>query len=272
MGTCTPWATTSDLTGDCAVIEGEGGLDASEAEAALTLASEVLFALSGRQFPGECTEVLHPCPDRRHGYAAEPAGWRNEPVAGVPGAYATGVGSRWLRCRHRRTDRCGCTHLHALDLGVAPVVSVGEVVVDGEVLPAEAYRVDDERELVRLDGQPWPSCTDANDPDAFRVEVTYGTPPPKAGEWAATALACELLKSRHPDLLGECRLPKRVTNVTRQGLSMVVLDPFEMLENGTTGVYECDLFIKAYNPAQLQRRAVVRSPDVGRRARRLGTS
>ena len=67
------------------------------------------------------------------------------------------------------------------------------------------------------------------------------------------------------------KLPKRVTNVTRQGLSMVVLDPMDFLDDGKTGVYEVDLFLKAYNPAKLQRRATVMSPDIGRRARRIGT-
>ena len=267
----TPWATLADLPSPCEPDEAQGA-DNTALEAALQAATDVLYVLSGRQFPGLITEALHPCPDHTHSYATEPSSWSNGSVLGQPGSYASGVGARWATgCRHRQSQRCGCRRLHALSLGVAPLVAVGEVVIDGEVLDPAAYRIDNARELIRLDGQPWPVCTDATDPDGFRVEVTHGIEPPQAGVWAAAALACELAKSRDPDLQGECKLPKRVTSVTRQGLSMVVLDPMDFLDDGKVGVYECDLFLKAYNPAKLQRRAAVMSPDVGRRARRIDT-
>lgn len=273
MGVCEPWATLADLTGPCEVPdEGEPAIAEAELTAALQVASDIMYVLSGRQFSGACTDVLHPCPDTRHAYPTEPSSWSNTSVTGQPGAYATGYGARWLAtCHHRRSQRCGCTRLHALDLGVAPIRSVTKVVVAGVELAAADYRVDDERELIRLDGEPWPSCVDHNDEDAFRVELTHGLAPPQAGVWAAAALACQLALSRDPDQAGECKLPKRVTSVTRQGLSMVVLDPMDFLDDGKTGVYEVDLFLKAYNPGKLQRRATVMSPDIGRRARRIGT-
>lgn len=266
MGLCQPWATSEDLHGPCA---GESGIDEALIDQALEVASEVVYVLSGRQFPGECDGTLHPCPDRRHTYRTEPASWSNHSSLGHPGSWATGVGARWLRCRHRRG--CGCAPMHALDLGVAPLLEVASVVIDGEELDGSAYRIDNGRELVRVDGEPWPGCVDHADPEAFAVTAKWGQVPPTAGVRAAAALACQLALASDPAKVDDCALPERVTNITRQGLSMVVLDPFEMLDEGKVGVYEVDLFLKAYNPNQLARRATVMSPDVKPKARRVGT-
>lgn len=268
MTICAPWAELADLTGACAE-SGDDAIADAELTDALQVASEIVYVLSGRQFPGECTDRLYPCPDRTHSYRTEPASWSNQPVSHAP--YGHGYAARWARfCGHRH--RCGCSRLHQIDLGVAPIVSIDTVVVDGTTLSSSDYRVDDDRWLVRLDGDPWPSCNDLTDTDGFVVDVTWGREPPTAGVWAVAALACQLALSRNPDADGDCVLPKRVTNVTRQGLSMVVLDPMDFLEDGKTGVYEVDLFLKAYNPGKLQRRATVMSPDIGRRSRRIGTA
>jgi hypothetical protein len=238
---CTRWAEIEDLPEDCA----EEVTDANVLEDALDFASDLLFVLSGRQFPGECTSTVRP------------------------------------ECRHTcRSDRvCRCA-VHEIKLGRSPILEIEEVLIDGEVLDPAFYRVDDWATLVRLpdaDGSrpPWPSwqrldLDAAIDDRTFEVTFTHGRNPPAAGRIAAAYFACEMARNWTPGV--ECKLPKRITSITRQGVSMAILDPFRFLDNGRTGIYEVDLFLSAYNSGGVRRRAAVASPDVGPRARRADTA
>jgi hypothetical protein len=55
-----------------------------------------------------------------------------------------------------------------------------------------------------------------------------------------------------------------VQSITRQGISMAILDPFDFLDNGRTGVYQFDLWLATVNPTGLPRRSRVFSPDIAR--------
>lgn len=238
---CTPWY-EGEL--DCS---GAGVIDVEIANEALGVASDLLFELSGRQFPGSCQDVIRPCAD-----------------------------ISWCGCASR--SFCHCTRPREIKLGRDPISAVPEVKVDGVILVAGTdYRVDNHSTLVRLpdaDGrnEGWPCCQRADlqpgEEGTFDVTVNYGEPPPRAGVLAAKVLACELAKSA----LGEdCDLPQRVQSVTRQGVSMVLLDPFSMLDDGKTGLFEVDLFLRTYNRGGLQRRARVWSPDTHHPVRKVGT-
>src|SRR5690606_26066328 len=112
------------------------------------------------------------------------------------------------------------------------------------------FRVDDELYLVRIDGgrfrSPW--------------EITFlqGEVVPPGGGLVAGILACEYAKALCND--NSCRLPKRVTTVTRQGLTMAMLDNFLDLEKGYTGIREIDDWVTTQNKPK--RPSLVTSPDV----------
>jgi hypothetical protein len=94
-----------------------------------------------------------------------------------------------------------------------------------------------------------------------RIAVTYryGSPPPKELQWAIDVLANELTMAMNGD--DECRLPDRVTSVTRQGITTSLLSIDHFLENGYTGIPEVDQALRTYNPARSMRRARVYSPS-----------
>ena len=92
------------------------------------------------------------------------------------------------------------------------------------------------------------------------VEYTYGSPPPEQIEKAIESLTCELDKAYSGDW-GSCRLPERVTSISRQGMDMTILDPQDFLENGKTGIVEVDLAISIFNRGKAKRRARVYSAD-----------
>jgi hypothetical protein len=151
-------------------------------------------------------------------------------------------------CTLRRMYPCPTTTIRL----PGPIAEPISAIIDGEELGPEAFRVDDELYLVRIDGgrfrSPW--------------EITFfqGEVVPPGGGLVAGILACEYAKALCND--NSCRLPKRVTTITRQGLTMAMLDNFLDLEKGYTGIREIDDWVTTQNKPK--RPSLVTSPDVPR--------
>lgn len=230
---------------------------------ATDIAVEILWNLSGRQF-GLCTVTVRPCRTP----CVQMAGLA--PLYGGGSYWPRMVDGAWINgCGECVTD-CSCGPLCEVVLP-GPVDSVVEVMIDGDVIASTDYLVYDHRKLIRRNTAAcWPTCQHLERPltDEGTFGVTYrqGIPVTAAGRAAAGTYACEILKS----CLGQaCRLPKRVQSVTREGVTMSVLDPMEMIDTGRTGIPEVDMWLVAVNPGGLRQGARVYSPD--RRAPRVQT-
>lgn len=103
-------------------------------------------------------------------------------------------------------------------------------------------------------------------PANVEITYTYGTPPPQMGRAAARLLAVEFVKFYEGD--ETCALPQRVTSVSRQGVNYTILDQQSFIDEGKTGLYIVDLFLKTSNPDKAKARARVFTPDTPR-ARRI---
>lgn len=266
-GPCQPWIQGSDIL-DKRGRDAALGIDVGILNAAAAAASDVLFELSGRKFPGLCRAEIRP--------SAMPHGWGVSQMmqwyALMVGTTYLGAGSGywgWGMCAGG--DHGGCTSHRQIDLGVYPIAVVHAVTVDGTVLDPSAYRVDDNRWLVRLDGEVWPMCQNLNAANGsagtWSVDVEWGEPVPQAGMDAAVSLALEMSKARTNNAN---LLPQRVTNITRLGVSWTILDPMAFLKEGKTGLYDVDLFLSAFNPYGQRERPRVLSPDTARRSRVVG--
>lgn len=252
----TPWADAGDLASTaCSASVAE--VDPGVVDAALEYASEVLNALTGGVWPGEQVDVIRPCSPLRslgadpgHTYGLSGEGWG---------------GSGWCGCASPTI--CNCAAPGLVPLPGHPVVTVDEVVVDGYVLDPTEYRVSGSY-LVRVDGGTWPCCQDwtveGDQAGGFQVAYTWGEGPPASGVHAAAVLACEMLKGQG-SVTGACRLPQRVTSITRQGVSMTLLDPMAMFPEGRTGLPEVDLWLESLRYAQVHRQATVLVPGSRRR-------
>lgn len=263
LSTCTPWATVDDLCAPC--LTSYDDFPADLLDRTFQIASDLLFELSGRRFPGICTTTVRPCSQRVY----------------RDGPRNLNANVLHFSCGCSTPRSCGCPRPSEITLGVEPIDSILEVKIDGEVLGPEFYRVDDYKYLVRLPDvgetfTAWPCCQNIllsdTEPDTFSVSFTYGQDPPLAGVHAASILACELALACNPVSGAECRLPKRVQSLTRQGISMVFIDPMEFLAGGRLGIYEVDSFLGVYNPNNLRRSARVVSPDFPERVRRTDTA
>src|SRR5699024_12020251 len=51
---------------------------------------------------------------------------------------------------------------------------------------------------------------------------------------------------------GKCRLPRRTTNVQRQGVTISMVDPTEIFDSGATGITEVDLWVRELYPYMLR--------------------
>lgn len=256
------WVTPEQVQAHCPLAT-----DPAELEGPIEAASQILYALTGQAWPGPQADVVRPCtPLAALGYTGG-------------SSYTAGLGvatwapvSGWCGCAGPQV--CGCATPSAVALPGAPATSVERVTVDGTQLPATAYRLTDQL-LIRADGGRWPCCQDlavaGDQPGAWQVEYTWGAEPPLAGQYACAALACELWKAgpgaAEPGVSGTCRLPQRVTSVTRQGVTMAMLDPMTMFPEGMTGLPEVDLWLGSTRYGQAHRPAAILVP--GQRGRAL---
>lgn len=217
-------------------------------------ASQLMWSLTGRQF-GCCTVTVRPCRKK----CENPCGMWQGGFPWIPVMLETG---EWTnRSCDCQGDSCSCTKLSEVNLPT-PVCSVSEVKIDGVVVDPTTYRVDNFQKLVRLGADVWPECNDLTKPDTevgtWSVTLTYGKPVPPLVILGANEFACEIIKS----CIGQpCKLPQRLSSITRQGVSMTFLDDMSFLDKGLTGMYFVDLAARTYNPSRLYRRSIVTSPD-----------
>ena len=216
----------------------------------LQFASSVLYEFTGHQWPGEHTDIIRPVGCSCHGYALS----------------HLADGTTWIH--HGVTE---------IVLPGYPVVSIDEVKIDGAVVPSAQYRVDDWRKLVYLPPASggvggWPCSQRLDRPDTdegtFSVEYKWGAAPPAEGTTCAAILACQLAIACQPDpAKNGCRLPQRITNITRQGVSMAILDPLTLFGEGRTGLTEVDLWLDSLRYGQKHRPAQITRPGKPRARR-----
>lgn len=146
---------------------------------------------------------------------------------------------------------CSCSDARGVELD-APVGRVDEVRVDGVLIPATAYHVENSSVLVRSDGGQWPSCNS-------RMTVTYlnAYPVDIIGAHVGGLLAHEFLKALQGGR--DCKLPDGIKSITRGGVSIEFTE--EMFPGGQTGIVEVDTYLMQWNPNGLRTRPAVYSID-----------
>ena len=220
------------------------------------MAADYLWNWTLKTF-GVCSGTIRPC-------RSSLGRWGSAFWGHGRGLHPELVAGEWLNlgcgvCR----DTCSCGVPTSLRLP-GPIVSMSQVFVDGAVLPATSYRVDNESLLVRTDGAMWPWCQNlalpTTEPGTWSITYDYGREVPIGGQIAAGVLACELAKAACRD--ASCALPQRVQTITRQGVTLAMLDPFDGIEAGRTGIWLIDSWVASIvKPIRPGR---VYSPDVPR--------
>ncbi len=245
-GPCQTW-TDGDLIRNTACFDEEIKRD-YDLEQWARFATVTLWRLAGRQarFKGLCVKVMRPEP---HQCTTMPYGdsW--------PAGLARPSLKRYSTVR-------------LLD---APVYDVTRVVIEGFELDEDAYRLVAYRDLIRVDGDAWPtrqelarkaSVPPEGDSDSrvgtWQVEYRVGQEVQEDARVAATVFAAELAMARCGST--KCRLPQRYWQKR--------IDPMAFINDGKVGIPEVDAWLHSVNPQGIARRAKVSNlRDVAARRR-----
>lgn len=245
------WIIPSDL--------GTAYSDSEYADDACQMASNVLWAMSGRKYHGLTTVTER--------YITSIDSFRHQGISAsnfqphLVNGSVYNMPSEDYNDSAYQTD--GTSSLSRIRLRGKPIQEVHLLrsLYDGTIVNPDYYYVSEHSEIRAYTGTPWP-------PGNVEVTYTYGIRPPVAGRMAAKLFAIELIKYWSGD---DCALPDRVTSISRQGVSYTVLDNQDFLENMRIGIYAIDLFIKTANPSKALAPSKVFSPDIPR-ARRAAPS
>lgn len=260
-----------DAVPPVAASSGCSALDALSDDAVAAferMAAEMLWNWTNRIF-GVCEATIRPC---RSGCSSATS-WMNTfwgrgpyPWSGMSaGSWVPLlIGGEWYNMGCGCAGTCSCAEEGPSALRLpGPIVEVSSVKIDGEVVPAAEYQVLHNRLLVRVDGTPWPACQNLLAPSTaegtFEVVYTRGVEVPMGGQIAAGILACELAKAACGD--ADCQLPQRIQTVTRQGLTVGIVDAFQGLNDARTGIWLIDSWTSSVRGPTAKAGAGLRSPD-----------
>lgn len=232
-------------------------MPASGVEMFETMAAEYLWRWTGRAL-GLCEVTINPC--RQDCTEGQSSFYGGGPFRGSSPWTPVLVQGRWLNigCGHCG-DSCGCAGDASLRIP-GPVDSLVRVVEDGVEVDPAVLGIYNNSFITRSDGKAWSPCG---------LEITYrrGTAVPVGGQTAAGILAVELAKAACSD--NTCQLPKRVQTVTRQGVTIAMLDSFDDIDKGHTGIWLIDSWLASMiKPRQP---SAVLSPDIPRNSPRRRT-
>lgn len=214
----------------------------AQQEAAKSLAVQVLWALSGRQF-GVCPYIVRPCIEGLNE-------WCRPGSSQVTSYVISWEGDSWINLPCGCGGNCvssgpGKAHLPG------PAQSVIEVIVNGVTLADDQYVL--EGDVLHRIGTStvWPR-QDLTRPmgsvNTWSVEYMRGQPVPAGVDRLTGLLAREFVTACAG---GTCRLPRTVTQLSRQGVSYQIYDPGQIYTSGKTGLSECDLWLASINPQRL---------------------
>ena len=258
---CDTWASVAQVQ---SIGTKYDGLADDAIEDGVLIASDLLFHLTGRVFPGTCADVVRPC--ARQVTSQTMVEWAGGDDVGP---------ASWGACACGPLVGCTCQGRPRIGLGREPIVSITAVKVDGGAINPARYWVEDERWLVRLDDADgsnpgWPACQDLTLPDTavdtFSVSFVWGRTPPAGGQMAAAQLGGEIAL----DLSGssDCSLADGVTSMTRQGVTIEAVVPSAELVDQLPELARA--WVRSVNPLGLRRRPSVWWPR-GREVARVNT-
>jgi len=222
MSICTAWIEDDDRLADCGCPDSDAAL--LVVQSAIDVASEILYRLSGQQWPGLCQETRRPC--------------RVAKTCSCP------------------SHLCSCIGADLLVLPRATVTAVDSMLIDGVAFTD--YLLYPPNWLVRTDDENWPCCQDLAEPttelDTWSITYSYGLEPPEGGRFAARILTTEIVKACVSDTT--CALPAGAVNVTNRGVTYNIENV-----DGLVGIAAVDMWLNSVNPKGRTRRARMISPD-----------
>jgi len=235
--TCSDWITDDQLTSCAACEQDMTSIPAEFRALGITLATQVLYELTGRRWPGRCVIT-----DERP-------------------------------CERHLVGCCTCGNTTAVRLSNGPVDPESVVVeVDGVTLDPSEYAIARTRWLIGM-AQPgggvrrwWPCCQDLGRPlgEVGTWAVSYETLkfPPSGSQIPTIMLARDYANACSSGSCAACSIPDDVISLVRQGVTMTMPDPRALASDGWTGVGITDAWLAALRYGASRRRATATRPGM----------
>lgn len=250
------WCTEDDLPSKADTSK----VPAETLELAMSMASTILFNLTGRVWPGQKETTIWPTSLRMSRRIVDQVNGIHSAIELVNGEPAW-----WART--------------TLDVDRYPVTDVLEVTIGGEPQDISEFRIDNGRELVWEkpddDGRqtfPWQQVVARADasPGTWSVRIRWGEPVPAEAKTMAGLLAWQLALGMAPDSDG-CMLPAFVQTQVRRGASVTIKDPMTLVQAGQVGYRPVDLWLASLNIGKSKRRASITRLGKSRKTRTHST-
>lgn len=234
---CVPWCEIDDLPDSCTDV----AVTPETLTKAIAFASDVLYNLTKRRWSGSCTDTYRPTEDDACFYPRMIDGkWANV------GYYEDVV------------------------LPANDVTAITSVKINGGLVDPGLYGLRD-RKVLYAKRQPdgsylqWPTYyndphADSSAPSTMEIVYVHGAAPPPSMVTAAALLSWEFAVAWTPDCTAGCRLPQRVTTITRAGVTFAIIDPLSVFEKGMVGVPDIDALIQSVNYGETRQRSFVGRP------------
>lgn len=233
IGPCTPYLTVDDLKAlpdYCPPDPLPDGYD-EVLEAFITRACEVMYVLTGRQFPGDCTVTRYPV--ARFGCDF------HLPFERLIGGY------------------------HPTDDSIPLWYNPRDITVKIDGATFTDWYLRDGTWLVRADGKRWPTSNDLSLPNTeagtFTVTWTFGPPTPLIVASAALELAHQFQMESMAD--ARCKLPPLTTSLNRQGQTITIDRDVERTREAGPSLQSVMVAMSAFNTTNARTPPDVWSPD-----------
>lgn len=239
----------------CGPSDALEALDPADKATFELVSSTYLWLWTNRKY-GVCERKVRPCRADCQQQSTFGPGLVNSGF----GPVLTQQGWQSVMCGKCQSDQCSCSTMSQLWLP-GTVDEVTEVLIDGTPQSLANYRVDNHQILVAL-ADPLPVCQDLSkaetEPGTWQVTYDDGIPVPLGGQIAAGVLTEEFAKASCNDK--SCQLPQRVQSITRQGVTIAMLDAFDDIDKGHTGIWLIDSWVASVT--KTKQTSIVRSPDI----------
>lgn len=244
------------------------------------VASEYLWAMTGRRLGPSCPVTVRPC--RKSCFDAS---WLSGRFLNQGQYLSTGGFIPYMmNGRMYNATVCGCdTDCHCgpelceIDLP-GPVFDIQSVTIDGAVVDPATYGIYDGRYLTRLntgvatdEAKCWPTCQDMTLPPTevgtFAVTYRSGLALSSMATMAVTELTAHFIRGCNGGCGCGSGTRQNLQRLSRQGVDLEFADPQELFTDGRTGIETVDFFIRAANPYGVADQLRVISPDSPKRPR-----
>ena len=185
-------------------------------EYSIAFASEILYKMSGRQYPGMCERLVYPGTDRSANKGCDMFGGRTSQSTDY------GMGLLMSPCCDIGTCGSNCCGADPSVIKLPrPINNVIEIVIDGQRLDRSTYKISGDNELIRVDGKFWPQYNDLSRSPFEQVQPTLADPALKLSWLEKWALDSGSVCTSREDLKIKLRAPDWVNRFLQDNPELV---------------------------------------------------